>query len=403
MGGMEVELSGLVAVWYTEYPMAQSIDAPLCDLLTELVTIDSVNPTLVPDGAGEAQIARHIVGWMQERGFEARLQDTGAPDRPNAVGVLRGTGGGRTLMLNGHIDTVGVAGMRDPHRPRVEDGRLYGRGAMDMKGGVAAMMHAAARAAQERPRGDVIVTAVVDEEHSSVGAEAALREYGADAAIVTEPTAMELTLWHRGFVWLEVEVDGVAAHGSRPNEGVDAIAKIGPILVGIDDLGRELAAGPAHPMLGTGSVHASLIAGGQELSSYAASCRLALERRTIPGEDAASALAEIEAIIAGAAASDPALDARAKVTFERRPLDADKDADVVVALGEAVREVTGREPSFASSAAWMDAALIADAGIPVVVIGPHGEGLHGEVEWVDLASVQQCSDAVLGAIRRFCG
>jgi acetylornithine deacetylase len=403
MGGMQAELSGELAVWYTECPMPPSIDAPLRDLLTELVAIDSVNPTLVPGAAGEGEIARHIADWLRERGFEVSLQDTGAPDRPNVIGILRGSGGGRALMLNGHVDTVGVAGMDEPHRPRVEDGRLYGRGAMDMKAGVAAMLHAAARAAQEPPRGDVIVTAVVDEEHSSIGTEAALREYGADAAIVTEPTAMDLTLWHRGFVWLEVEVDGVAAHGSRPNEGVDAIAKIGPILVGIDDLGRELAAGPAHPMLGTGSVHASLIAGGQELSSYPASCRLALERRTIPGEDAASALAEIEAIIARAAASDPALDARAKVTFERKPLDADEGADVVVALSESVREVMGAEPSFRSSAAWMDAALIAETGIPVVVIGPHGEGLHGELEWVDLASVQQCSDAVLGAIRRFCG
>jgi acetylornithine deacetylase len=383
--------------------MPPSIDEPLRDLLMELVAIDSVNPTLVPGGAGEAQIVRHVAGWLRERGFDVRLQDTSGPDRPNVIGVLRGTGGGRSLMLNGHVDTVGVAGMEQPHRPRVEDGRLYGRGAMDMKSGVAAMLYAAARAAEEPPRGDVIVTAVVDEEHSSIGTEAALRELTADAAIVTEPTAMELTLWHRGFVWIDVETAGVAAHGSRPDEGVDAIAKMGPVLVGIDDLGRELAAGPAHPMLGTGSVHASLIEGGQELSSYPAACRLALERRTIPGEDAATALAEIEAIIARASASDAALDARAAVTFERRPLDEDRDADIVVALADAVREVTGREPSYASSAAWMDAALIAEAGIPVVVIGPRGEGLHSEVEWVDLASVQQCSDAVLGAIRRFCG
>jgi acetylornithine deacetylase len=402
MGGISEWLSSGAGVWYTECRMPPSIDAALRDLLIELVAIDSVNPTLVPGGAGEAQIARHIAGWLAERGFDVRLQDTGAPDRPNVIGVLRGTGGGRSIMLNGHVDTVGVAGMQDPHRPRVDDGRLYGRGAMDMKSGVAAMLHAAARAAQEPQRGDVIVTAVVDEEHSSVGTEAALRECRADAAIVTEPTSMELTLWHRGFVWVDVETTGVAAHGSRPAEGVDAIAKMGRVLVGIDELGRELAAGPAHPMLGTGSVHASLIDGGQELSSYPAACRLQLERRTVPGEDAATALAEIEAILARAAASDPALDARAAVTFEREPLDEDKDADVVVALAEAVREVTGREPSYASSAAWMDAALIAEAGMPVVIIGPHGEGLHGEVEWVDLASVQQCSDAVLGAIWRFC-
>jgi acetylornithine deacetylase len=175
------------------------------------------------------------------------------------------------------------------------------------------------------------------------------------------------------------------------------------VLVGIEELGRELAAGPGHAVLGTGSVHASLIAGGQELSSYPASCRLQLERRTIPGEDAATALREIEAILARARAADGTLEARAEVTFERKPLDEDEDADIVVALAEALAEVTGREPSFVHSPAWMDAALIAEAGMPVVVLGPTGEGLHGEVEWVDLASVQQASDAMLGAIRRFCG
>jgi acetylornithine deacetylase len=379
------------------------IDAQLRDLLADLVAIDSVNPTLVDGGAGEGEIARHVAGWLEERGFEVHLQDTGAPERPNVIGVLRGAGGGRSLMLNGHLDTVGVAGMRDPHRPRIEDGRLYGRGAMDMKGGVAALLHAAARAAHDPPRGDVIVTAVVDEEYASIGTEAAIREWRADAAIVAEPTGLQLTLWHKGFVWIDVETAGVAAHGSRPEAGVDAIAKMGRVLVGIDELGRELAAGPGHAVLGTGSVHASLIAGGQELSSYPASCRLQLERRTIPGEDAATALREIEAILARARAADGTLEARAEVTFERKPLDEDEDADIVVALAEALAEVTGREPSFVHSPAWMDAALIAEAGIPVVVLGPTGEGLHGEVEWVDLASVQQCSDAMLGAIRRFCG
>jgi acetylornithine deacetylase len=379
------------------------IDAPLRDLLADLVAIDSVNPTLVDGGAGEEAIARHIAEWMGARGFEVELQETGEPARVNAIGVLRGTGGGRSLMLNGHVDTVGVAGMDDPHGARISDGRLYGRGAMDMKSGVAAMLYAAARAAEDRPRGDVIVTAVADEEHSSVGTEAALRAYRADAAIVTEPSALAVTLWHRGFVWVSVEVDGVAAHGSRPQDGVDAIAKMGPILVGIEELGRSLAAGAAHPMLGTGSVHASLIEGGQELSSYPAACRLQLERRTIPGEDAALVLGEIEAIIARAAAADPALRAQAAVTFERKPFEEDRDADVVVAVADAVREVTGEEPAFAAHPAWMDAALISAAGIPVVVVGPTGEGLHGELEWVDLASVQQCSDVVLGAIRRFCG
>src|SRR6476469_326284 len=242
-------------------------------LLAELVAIDSVNPSLVPGGAGEAEIARFVGGWLEARGLEVEVSDA-EPGRPNAVGRARGSGGGRTLLLNAHMDVVGVDGMSDPFRPRVEGDRLYGRGAYDMKAGLAAIMVAAAAAAERGLAGDVVVAAVCDEEFASAG-----------AAIVTEPTGAEINgaVAHKGVTWHRIVVGGRAAHGSRPQDGVDAIARMGHVLVGLDQMSDELAAREGHPLLGPGSIHASIIDGGRELSTYPDSCRLQLERRTLPG------------------------------------------------------------------------------------------------------------------------
>ncbi len=258
----------------------------LFDLAARLVSIDSINPDLVPGSGGEREIGAFVAQWAQERKLEVHVEDTGLPGRPNVVAVARGSGGGRTLMLNAHMDTVGVAGMENPFRPTVRGGRLCGRGSMDTKAALAAFMTAVAAAQDSGLRGDAILTAVVDEEYASVGTEAVVKSWKADAAIVGEPTGMQIVIAHKGFAWLEVETRGTAAHGSRPDKGVDAIAKMGRVLVALEDMGKRLAAGPSHPMLGTGSVHASLISGGQELSSYPASCRLGIERRTIPGKKA---------------------------------------------------------------------------------------------------------------------
>ncbi|MEP7105617.1 MAG: M20/M25/M40 family metallo-hydrolase, partial [Chloroflexota bacterium] len=253
------------------------------ELLSRLVAIDSVNPDLVAGGAGEAEMARFVASWLESAGLEVSTEEL-VPGRPSVVGVARGTGGGRSLMLNAHTDTVGVEGMDRPHEPRVDGNRLYGRGSYDMKSGLAAIMLAGAQAARAGLAGDVIVAAVADEEAGGLGTEAVLRRWSADATIVTEPTELDLAIAHRGFVWIEVETRGRAAHGSRPQLGIDAIVKMGPILSGLEALDQRLRAGPGHPLLGTGSVHASIIAGGAELSTYPASCKLMAERRTIPGE-----------------------------------------------------------------------------------------------------------------------
>src|SRR5881275_1929201 len=140
----------------------------IIELLRQLVAIDSINPDLVPGGAGEEKIAHFISDWFERAGLEV-VWDEPVPGRPNVIGIARGAGGGRSLMLNAHMDTVGVVGMERPHDPFVKDNRLYGRGAYDMKGGLAAIMSAAAVARQRNLRGDLIVTAVVDEEYASIG------------------------------------------------------------------------------------------------------------------------------------------------------------------------------------------------------------------------------------------
>ena len=190
---------------------------PAIRLLRELVAVNSVNPTLVPGAPGEQQIADLVAAHLRRSGLDVSVEAV-APGRPNVVGVLEGRAKGRTLMFCGHTDTVGVAGMTDPFTPLERDGRLYGRGAQDMKGGVAAMMAAAAAvaAAGGLASGRLIVAAVVDEEHSSIGADALVKTWRADAAVVTEPTDLAIAVGHKGFAWVEIVVEGRAAHGSRP-------------------------------------------------------------------------------------------------------------------------------------------------------------------------------------------
>ncbi|MFZ1908039.1 MAG: M20/M25/M40 family metallo-hydrolase, partial [Burkholderiales bacterium] len=237
------------------------------ELLAALVSIDSVNPDLVPGARGEGEIAAFVADWLRRQGLEVHVEDSGRNGRPNVVAVARGTGGGRSLMLNAHMDTVGVAGMQSPFRPEIRDGKLFGRGAMDTKAALAAFMAALAEAKELPLRGDALLTAVVDEEYASAGTEAVVKKWKADAAVVGEPTELQIVTAHKGFVWFEVETSGVAAHGSRPDLGVDAIAKMGKVLVAIDDMAKALPRSRAHAILGPGSIHASLIQGGQELSS----------------------------------------------------------------------------------------------------------------------------------------
>jgi acetylornithine deacetylase len=326
-----------------------------------------------------------------------------APGRPNVVGVLEGRAAGRSLMLCGHIDTVSVEGMETPFDPVERDGRIYGRGSGDMKGGVAAMIDAARSLAASGglKAGKLIVAAVVDEEYQSIGAEALVKEWSADAAVVTEPTDLVIAIGHKGFSWVEVTTAGRAAHGSRPKEGRDAILRMGRVLAGLDALDRRLQSRPPHPVLGAASLHASLIEGGRELSTYPDQCVLKMERRTISGEPASTALTEVEEILATLKQEDPEFQAAARLMFDRPPYETPAQHELPKILEASVTS-TGRRTSRAGMTYWTDAAVLGQAGIPSVIFGPGGEGYHGLEEYVRADEVLACRDALTILAREFC-
>jgi acetylornithine deacetylase len=373
----------------------------LATLLSRLVEIDSVNPDLVPGGAGEGEIARFVAGWLERAGLQVEFQPT-VNDRPNVIAIVKGTGSGRSLMLNAHTDTVGYAGMDRPLEAVIEGNRLYGRGANDMKGSLAAMMLAGAALAQQPPAGDVILTAVVDEEYASIGTQAVVDRYRADAAIVTEETNLDVCIAHKGFAWIAIETRGVAAHGSRPHLGIDAIAKMGPIISGIAELDQRLRRNSGHPLLGPGSIHSSLISGGSELSTYPDRCLLQVERRTIPGETAEQVGAEIGAILEQVKDADPDFVGSSIVTLVREPFEVAESEPIVKLVREQAHKATGREPMFVGWAGWMDSALLSAAGIPTVVYGPGGEGSHATVEWANLDHLEILRNVLIATAREFC-
>ncbi|GGL86972.1 acetylornithine deacetylase [Deinococcus aerolatus] len=372
----------------------------LPELLASLVRLNSVNPALVPGGAGETEIADFILAWLRGHGISAEL-DVAAPGRPSVIARVRGSGGGRALLLNAHLDTVGLGEMTGALTPTIRGGRMYGRGTYDMKAGLAACLLALLDASAMALRGDVILTAVADEEHASLGTQSVLNRVTADAAIVTEPTGLQLCVAHKGFTWHEITTDGQAAHGSRPDLGRDAIAAMGRVLVELETLGRELTARPTHPLLGHGSLHASLISGGQELSSYPERCTLQLERRTLPGETPQDVEAELDRVLERLAA-DPDFRAQHRLLLAREPLSVPQDAPIVRLLSAQATRVLGQAPAHIGLSFWMDSALLAAAGIPTVVFGPDGAGAHASEEWVDLASAERCREILSATIAEFC-
>jgi acetylornithine deacetylase len=374
----------------------------IASLLASLVGINSVNPSLIPGAAGEADIARFVKRWLDERGIQTEKHDA-APNRPSVIARVPGKGGGRSLLLNAHLDTVGIDGMSDPFNARIQDGRMYGRGTYDMKGGLAACMLALADVRPGELAGDVVLAAVADEEHASLGIKDVLPRIRVDAAIVTEPTSLQVCIAHKGFTWHEITTSGRAAHGSQPEFGIDAIAHMGRVLYRLEALQAELGQRPPHRLLGHGSLHASLISGGQELSSYPATCTLQLERRTLPAEDLASVEQEVEGFLNALAAEDPQFHAQHRTTLSRPPFTVSEDEAIVRTLLAQASIVLGATPATFGASFWMDAAFLAAAGIPTVAFGPHGAGAHARDEWVDLDSVDQCREILIRTIRSFSG
>jgi acetylornithine deacetylase len=384
--------------------VALPIDArDVRETLVRLIEIDSINPTLVPGARGERSICEFIAAWLAEAGVEAQICEP-LPGRASVLGRLRGAGGGRSLMLNGHIDTVGVTGMAEPFSGAVREGKVYGRGACDMKGSVAACMAALRALAQAgaRLRGDVVLAAVGDEEYGSLGTTDILTRVKTDAAIVTEPTGLDVCLAHKGYLWMEVSITGRAAHGSKFELGIDANMKMGQFLAALGELERELRARPPHPLVGPPSLHAARLEGGTGLSTYAASSKVQIERRTVPGETEAGAVAEIQALVDRLAAADPDFRATVHPFFAREPFEVTPEAAIVQAVERAATRVRGRAPARIGDTPWMDAALCQAAGIETVVCGATGAGAHADVEWVDLDSAVQLAAILAETAADYC-
>ena len=371
-------------------------------LARELVGIDSRNPALAPDSPGEGAAAMTLAATLEAWGLSVDVHDA-APGRPNVV-ARGGRGRGPSLMLNGHLDVVGVEGMtHPPFAADLRDRRLYGRGAADMKGGLAAMSAAAARATQRGLAGEVIIAAVADEEHMSAGTRELLRRgVRADAAIVGEPTGLAIMPSHKGFAWVEIEVRGRAAHGSRYDVGVDAILDGAMVLEELARLEHETLPARRHPLLGRPSLHVSTIEGGSGWSTYPDRCVIRVERRTIPGEGAGEPLAEVSAAIARARSGRGTLAADARMVLSQSPSDVSPNAPIVTALSQSL-VARGESVRIAGMSAWTDAALLNEAGIPAICFGPGDIAVaHASEEWIDVADIERAAAVLEELIIRWC-
>ena len=372
--------------------------AAVLEILQELIRTPSVNPILAPgEGSGEEAIAKLAQRWLAANGVKSWLEEA-APGRPNAVGQV-GNGKGPTVVLCAHLDTVGTNGMTiPPFEPKLDGSRVYGRGSYDMKGSAAAVLCAAVALARDDFPGRLLVALVADEEYASIGAQDFVKRHKADACVLTEPSEGRLIVSHKGFVWAEIVTKGRAAHGSRWDLGISAIAKMAKIIGALEHFDQQVLRKRAHPLVGSASQHCSLIRGGSGLSTYAEECTLHVERRTLPGETPEQVMDELENLVRSTGDQGDV-----RCLLERPPLSCDANSKIATSLSHAATSVTGQMPEIAGVSYWMDAALFAAAGIPTINYGPSGAGAHEAVEWVDLDSVVSCTKVLVETAWNFCG
>ena len=356
-----------------------------------LVSIRSVNPSLSAGGEGEGRVAEVAAELLGAWGLRVATPEV-APGRRNVIARLDGDGDA-TLLLNGHLDTVGVDGMTvPPFAAQILGSRLVGRGACDMKGGVAALLAAVSRLAAGGPRPNVVVVLTADEEHASLGMDAFVRGGPvADCAVVCEPTGLTVMPAHKGFVWVKASFRGRAAHGSLPREGVDAIRHAALFISALDRYTVALESRPPHPLLGYGSVHIGTIAGGSAPSVYPDQCEVQFECRTMPGTSAGNVLGELEAVLDEVRAREPSLRGSIEVTLARPGTEVPTESRLVRGLLDACG-VHGVAPAVRGMTAWVDAAFLNEAGIPAVCFGPGSMAqAHTADEWIELAEIAACA------------
>ena len=370
------------------------------ELLQELVRINSVNPMLEVNAPGEMQLATFVRDWCDSRQLETRWIEP-VQGRPSLIAIARGRGGGRSLMLNAHLDTVGTTGMTDPFTPRLEGGFLFGRGACDMKASLAVCLKILERARELQLAGDVILTAVSDEEHGGIGTESVLEVCTADAAILTEPTGLEVCVAHRGFAVFEIEVVGRASHSSQPELGINAINGLGWVLLEVEAFNRKLERREPHALLGHGHAQATMVSGGSALFTTPDRARVSLERRTLPGESRDVIETEVREMLERIRSEHPAFEASFSTTLHREPFSVNEQTPILQSVTRALRN-HNLEPNVTGAPYWMDSALIAAKGIPTVILGPTAHDLHGANERVNLAEVETLEQVLLAVVQDFC-
>jgi acetylornithine deacetylase len=377
--------------------------AEAVDLLTAMVRIESVTPWLIPTGSGEAGIAKFIAEWLAGTGAEIEIVEV-QPGRPNVLARLRGTGGGPTLCVNAHTDTVGFANWPDTALvPRIDGDLMYGLGVADDKSGCAAGMLVLCSLASSgtRLRGDLLVACVADEEGISIGSEHLARYPGIDAAIVIEPQPTDmLVVEHQGFGWIDVITHGVAAHGSAPDEGVDAIVHLAEVISRLHRLDRDVFTKNPSAMNGRTVFHTGTISGGTDYATYPNRAALGIEIGTQPGEHLSDRVAEIEAIFAEIAEDEPGFRGEVAVQLDRDPFLAQGHERLQEVLAASMTDVLGRQPIITGLNAWTDAALMQAAGIPTILIGATGGNFHAPDEWLSLSEFMKlCTILEQAAIR----
>ncbi|MFZ5911148.1 MAG: M20/M25/M40 family metallo-hydrolase [Chloroflexota bacterium] len=375
------------------------------DLVSELVKIDSSNPWLVPGSPGEANVAAYIANWLKPLDVEVRLEEV-EPGRPNLIAILRGTGGGKSLCLNAHLDTVGYALWRDQAlKPQVNGGILTGLGSADDKGHCAAALLVMKSLVESgvRLRGDLMVALVIDEEGTSSGTMDFVKHYHPDAVLVLE--ALEpgnITTTHQGFGWLDIIVEGRAAHGSAPHVGIDAIVHMAEVITRLQRLDREKFAPNAHPLNDKTVFHTGTISGGTDYATYPGRCVLGIEIGTQPGETIENRIAEIETIFAEVKQVYPNFSGHVEVKLARDPFEARGHEEIWEIVASEMERELGSPVKAVGENAWGDAALFQDAGIPTLMFGAAGNNLHTPDEWVSLPDLTRLAHILAGVARKFC-
>ena len=372
----------------------------LISLLTDLVAINSVNRTL-SDGPGEEEIAEYCARHLTDLPLDAEIQGIG-PSQCNVVAVVPGKDRRRSVLLNAHLDTVGVNGMDEPFTLRRKEDRLYGRGTYDMKGSIAIMILLAEYLTGHPPPLDVLITLVSDEEDKSMGMEYLVEKWlplispPPVGGIFLEPTEEDIGVCHRGFTWYELTVTGKAAHGSRPEQGIDAILPLRSAMDELNTIQQELHARSPDPLLGHPAIHSSIIRGGSELSVIPGRSCFQWERRTLPDESPALFAGELERLIEAVKKHPGDHTVEGREFFVRPPYRAPQDAEILRRLEKATPQSKQIGLSF-----WADSALAGAVGIPSILFGPRGHGAHATDEWVSLSSLIRVYDILIELIESF--